>query len=871
MDKENLVTESTGGHTEPVSTTKRPALRRPSSMVPLRDELNVHRPKMAQRRVSFAPEVTLHKIAFQYRDGSDSDRSSEPPSSVLADAGNDDVQVLTRAASDVTDVGVELLEDSSDEGDADSAPIQAEIPIPNLLDEEKATESPSSDNEMELTANLGQPVSVQIAARLSKRRDSDNTFAMELTEVVGTLKTHASNPDPVSMYSSTSNNLPVELEALGEDEEEPMEFTQPIPSTITMADRKGGAVESFVVAPAEICKETKPEAEQPHPLTKEGIEAEVSSLASESPCEPSEVCVNDGLSEDLGSHSVMDLTQSVGSIETVSMDRRQSVMELTQSVSTVQASHAMELSNTKLDDAMDRQSFSPEDQVQPAAAEAPKENAKEDSGTKSPPPRKRPLEEALESQRKRSEEWQTTTIPLADVTNELMDESHILPAVSLSHFMQDIGIRFYDDLEIGSQLQNRISISLPRINSDDQYEIGEYVLAGVQVPEYELYDFSCKELMQNIEDGAKIFDTISDSTSTINPVVFQAFYNADDMTQMRLRSDFQLIKDYARHEAKKVWYEWRSQLVHNVIGELNIIVSGLQKDKQQLIEQTKQMDQASEVVEKRHLSLRARLDSFKALVANGTKYDEAHMRQFVVEMQQVKEHIEQYHREHSQTSERLKELNSEIQKHQVRLTELNGQIALQTEETQKYKKYDATEIGLLTFKFEVLQAATRCRFVDFEGGELRFVFDSLVKVTFRKDRTARYKLIEHSPRFKVAGFLKVQGSMVLRMVDKMPAVSGFRRLCVLWDKLVDIDSCLYSLSLKHPVRVDDQKGTVVVKYFQSEFNCKLELTLSVDIEKAQISGCDIKTFRIGTLKDATAAKDEFKRECLRNRLVQTMD
>lgn len=187
MEKENLVTESVGGHTEPVSTTKRPALRRPSSMVPLRDELNVQRPKMAQRRVSFAPEVTLHKIAFQYRDGSDSDRSSEPPSSVLVDTGDNDSQGLTRAANDVTDVGVELLEDSSDEDEVDSAPIQAEIPIPNLLDEEKATELPSSDDEMELTANLGHPVPKQMTAPSSNRRDSDNTYAMELTEVVGTL------------------------------------------------------------------------------------------------------------------------------------------------------------------------------------------------------------------------------------------------------------------------------------------------------------------------------------------------------------------------------------------------------------------------------------------------------------------------------------------------------------------------------------------------------------------------------------------------------------------------------------------------------------------------------------------------------------
>lgn len=870
MEKENLVTESVGGHTEPVSTTKRPALRRPSSMVPLRDELNVQRPKMAQRRVSFAPEVTLHKIAFQYRDGSDSDRSSEPPSSVLVDTGDNDSQGLTRATNDVTDVGVELLEDSSDEDEVDSAPIQAEIPIPNLLDEEKATELPSSDDEMELTANLGQPVPKQMTAPSSNRRDSDNTYAMELTEVVGTLRTHTPNPDPGPTHSTISDNLPVNHKALGEDEEEPMELTQPIRSTITMADRTNATVEPSIVAPTDTRTETRSEAEPSHPLTTESIETEVSSLAPETRCEPSEVSLKDDLSEDPKRHSVMELTESVGSIETVSMDNRgQSVMELTQSVSTIHVSHPMDMPKPKHEVVIDSQSFKPDDQVQPAAAEALTENTKEDLSTK--PPRKRPLEEALESQRKRSEEWQTTTIPLADVTNELMDDSHILPAVSLSQFLQDIGIRFYDDLEIGSQLQNRISISLPRISADDQYEIDDYVLAGVQVPEYELYDFSCKELMQNIEDGVRIFDTISESTSTMNPVMFQAFYNSDDMTQMRLRSDFQLIKDYARHEAKKVWYEWRSQLVHNVIGELNIIVSGLQKDKQQLIEQIKQMDQASEVVEKRHLSLRARLDSFKALVANGTKYDEAHMHRFVVEMQQVKEHIEQYRREHSQTADKLKELNLKIQKQQARLTELNDKIARQTEVIQKYKKYDAAEIGLLTFKFEVLQAATRCRFVDFEGGELQFVFDSLVKVTLGKDRTARYELIENSPQFKVTDFFKVQGSMVLRMVDKIPVVSGFRRLCVLWDKLVNIDSCLYSLSLKHPVRVDDQSGTIVVKYFQSELNCKLEMTLSVDIEKAQISGCDIKTFRIGTLKDTTAAKNEFKRECLRNRLIQTMD
>lgn len=964
-------------------------------LIPLNDESNTitrSTAKLPRRRVSFAPEVTLHKIDFvpQYRSD-----SFESDTAVTSQHQRRETIAFIPSSSDVSsnetsssqesdvkrDVGVDVLQDSSEEendeeeeekeeevnekkhtlvavagegqasGDEDDlAPIQSAIPIPSTL---------PYDTDEELTMEITEPIRIQnkiidlplqVAQEqphhtgrveipfdqmssdddeIDAHRDEDEG-EMELTVNVGRQTSAVSNSESFleSKEKISQIHALTEFESTGDaekgniTEEVDMELTQAIGHTSIkqMNSSVDEVTQAKGMTSISQIKQMEEHSEIYHDSLDDLFEEksmeitqQISSMEKEK--EPQITYVNEiqfpvliqeSVQEDVNEEKDMELPQQLGetepdvNVEDIDIQEKPeefyseeedeaAEMEFTQQVGNIKSKSDIEMKNEdsikdsdkKLEEtSLQGQSQESADsdmeltqQVSrvntPAHGEYNKRKAEEDIADNSQP-------------QKIFHSGTTSTIPLADVTYDSVDEnSEIFNLVTLNQFMTDIGIKFYDDLEIGSQSQNRISISLPKVKLDGESDFGleDYVMGAIKIPVYELNEFSCKELLQNIQEGIKIFETIKESTSSMNPRLFKEFYETIPEAKLSMKTEFQLIKDYSRQEAKKVWYGWRSQLIRNVLDELTKTIENLKEDRSKLLLGIEQINEANDIVFNRHRQLKLKLTNFKQLIASSESIDKKDLHDFQIEMKQIQEHIAQFRREYGQQTLNLLELNQAISEKEQQISILNSKIRSNTDIIQRNKKYDAPEINLLIYKFNLLETLSKSRIIkntEVHGKKLVFEFDSLITITmdFNDMRSGfSYEFKKKSPTFKIQD-LYLAYSQNLNAIfqednnNNLNIIEQFRSLRMIWQNLQKIDFFLYKISLKFPIKIDRESGHIVIKYYIAEFKSKLELRLEVDVGTLLVRKFNIKVLRMGELIDTQIVLGNFKRECSNNDLVK---
>ena len=108
--------------------------------------------------------------------------------------------------------------------------------------------------------------------------------------------------------------------------------------------------------------------------------------------------------------------------------------------------------------------------------------------------------------------------------------------------------------------------------------MADYVLAAtVTLPMMELYHFSCRELKKYIHEGQEVVNQIEEETLIDNPLLFKEYFSAALDVRAIMDSQFKLLKTYARHQAKAVWYDWRQKLLTGVKDSLSKNHAGLIK------------------------------------------------------------------------------------------------------------------------------------------------------------------------------------------------------------------------------------------------------------------------------------------------------
>ena len=439
------------------------------------------------------------------------------------------------------------------------------------------------------------------------------------------------------------------------------------------------------------------------------------------------------------------------------------------------------------------------------------------------------------------------------------DDPNYIP-VSLSKFLSDIRVQFYDDLELDLN-------SIPRLSITNSIELTpslhDYIKAKPNLELLELYEFCCHELNKKIIQGRELYNEYEKTVIINNPILFKKYYSMDDKTKLLINLKIQLIRDFARLKSKKTWYDWRNQLIENLIDKLNEEINSLINDKQLLIED---INRLNELYDKCRIYLNILNNKFNELIRlkneikqippmelNKLQLDVAKRKQDIVE---INKEIEIKLLQLSTIKKNLHDSNEKKSLLQIQLNNLQN-------EFNQIRKYDNLEIKLILRKYQFLQNLTNLKYLkttqkeqqqDEEQEEeedrdhkISFLFDDSIICQFDFINNKIMYTMEQNNFKNKSSLIGVFDQIIIdgEKQQELNIIDKFQLFCRNWHWLKKLDSDLYYVSLKFPIELkfvhnnekeeeeNEKKGKkyleFTIKYYNFKYDYKLLICGEIDI------------------------------------------
>ena len=438
------------------------------------------------------------------------------------------------------------------------------------------------------------------------------------------------------------------------------------------------------------------------------------------------------------------------------------------------------------------------------------------------------------------------------------DDPNYIP-VSLSKFLSDIRVQFYDDLELDLN-------SIPRLSITNSIELTpslhDYIKAKPNLELLELYEFCCHELNKKIIQGRELYNEYEKTVIINNPILFKKYYSMDDKTKLLINLKIQLIRDFARLKSKKTWYDWRNQLIENLIDKLNEEINSLINDKQLLIED---INRLNELYDKCRIYLNILNNKFNELIRlkneikqippmelNKLQLDVAKRKQDIVE---INKEIEIKLLQLSTIKKNLHDSNEKKSLLQIQLNNLQN-------EFNQIRKYDNLEIKLILRKYQFLQNLTNLKYLkttqkeqqqDEEQEEeedrdhkISFLFDDSIICQFDFINNKIMYTMEQNNFKNKSLLIGVFDQIIIdgEKQQELNIIDKFQLFCRNWHWLKKLDSDLYYVSLKFPIELkfvhnnekeeeEEKEGKkyleFTIKYYNFKYDYKLLICGEIDI------------------------------------------
>ncbi|KAK6458139.1 Spc7 kinetochore protein-domain-containing protein [Scheffersomyces xylosifermentans] len=430
----------------------------------------------------------------------------------------------------------------------------------------------------------------------------------------------------------------------------------------------------------------------------------------------------------------------------------------------------------------------------------------------------------------------TTKIPLAEVSQiESGEEDDYVP-VSLNDFMNDISVKFYDDLDIDVDTLNRLSVTSTTDMS--AIHLKHFVSALPRLELLALYQFSCEELSKNIKDGREMFLQYSKTIEVNNPILFREYYSTDGQERQILNSKLQIIKDYVRFESRKTWYNWRTLLTTNLIAELDEKHRILAKDKTSLKEDILRINDVITRCQLKFSELKSKVVALKSI--------KAQLSQVTIEEATA------IRNELGTISTQLAISRESLLDKRKQLTELDG-LLLKTKEIKlkldtsvndhqitvlNNKRYEQKELIPIRQKFKILQLISKLSFQKITGSRIAFEFDNACHCEFDfKELTnasdASYSIGEtENLQLFNSELLSQHSGKLNTLIQGDNVLDSFKSFSRLWKSLKQVDFDIYRISLRYPIKWLQSEDSILfeVRYFNPTKDYKLVLTCELKLQ-----------------------------------------
>ncbi|KAK9461479.1 Spc7 kinetochore protein-domain-containing protein [Lipomyces oligophaga] len=297
--------------------------------------------------------------------------------------------------------------------------------------------------------------------------------------------------------------------------------------------------------------------------------------------------------------------------------------------------------------------------------------------------------------------------------------------ISLNDFLKLISIQFLE----GLNTTRRTTTVIQPPATDVQLTLESMVLSKLlHCPLLELFEFSCRELRKNIEDGNENFDQLEDDLSENNPKIFRAYVGASSRDQVAMAAQFKVIKTYARLQAKRVWYEWRTKLLDGVMPSLNRNLSLIVQDSAKLTEETAKIKPSFSEIKERHDKLKAKLEQLQQRKIEMQDCDKQEVTRVRTRVQQMKIEIEKLDETNRSLKAEESRLQDEITEKQADVERLNNEILTAEEVIESNKSVDMAKVDDLKLNLEFITQLFGWKPKRYIDGVLSLELDQLVSI-----------------------------------------------------------------------------------------------------------------------------------------------
>lgn len=316
---------------------------------------------------------------------------------------------------------------------------------------------------------------------------------------------------------------------------------------------------------------------------------------------------------------------------------------------------------------------------------------------------------------------------LIPLTGNLNEEKNV--SYSLKEFIDQTGVSFLIDTDLIDKKKKSVIFPLMDRFKANKFRINQlYNALYLNTPILEMNAFICNELLRRISQSKKQFDDLERqvSTSIPPPLLFSEYFHSNKEMKELLNQQIQLVKSYAKLEAKKSWYEWRIQHLNGIqnvlIENLSLLKEEYEKVNQELVNARNTKNRA----EKLRDSIRREIKLLKELPSDSYQKETNLIDR--VKLETLRQELELNRTSLTDPQVLVKEyksLESEISKKTHQLEELKKEISLLRKTNNKKGKYTDYDTFKLRKNLEILGMISGVEFVKFQGSQLTIKISSL--------------------------------------------------------------------------------------------------------------------------------------------------
>ncbi|CAI4062263.1 hypothetical protein N7582_002087 [Saccharomyces uvarum] len=309
-------------------------------------------------------------------------------------------------------------------------------------------------------------------------------------------------------------------------------------------------------------------------------------------------------------------------------------------------------------------------------------------------------------------------------TDKRMQSDVVFPTqdYSLREFIDEVGVGFLDTKLIDG-LDKKVNFPLNRSNLTEAQRIENAFSAYyIDIPILEVEAFRCKELWRSVNESKnkfKDFETQIDQSHP--PLLLQEYFSSSNEIKQLMRDQLQLVKGYSKLEAAMEWYEWRKKQLNGLELVLAENLSILKGECEKLNEELEKVNAIRDKIRKLNESITEEIRSLKNSPSGS--YKPTLMNKIKIEAfkQELMKHSISL-RAYNDLTQEMRSIKLTIANKSNDLLTLRNEIAAIDKKMDKRILFTRFDIPKLLHNLKILESLTGVRFLKFSKSTLSIEF-----------------------------------------------------------------------------------------------------------------------------------------------------